>query len=474
MNKPKKSHPAKPQAGTQPQPRMVRHALIATLLGLVVCAITLFGILQKLPLPPQAVPALADRVAITDIALYMRGSDRSVLSSALLNGRITLPEADIGQGAGRYELAVLKAEPARQWILQFTPQDPTARPVMVFSDQSLSGSLIRHPRQSDIQTLAETSEFRRAMDADAATAWFIGTSWIDAGQSEAGDITRALLAPYSHIAASMNRAGSGTVVLLRRERAQPPSALISDWTPAPPAPSILIEDAAFAGRIGALLEGLATENGGLGEGLHGIAMQLWQDRFGTHLPLAGTLAPLLAKPVRLELQPGAATGSISFALQGTGDARILDRLLEEETSRASTVRVRELPLDTVVRRDVIVDTEGVQKTTEDIDGWIIKTVSSAAAGRTLVTAIRGNRYVLANDRTMIDRAIGRNTVAPLPRAHMRGAVDLQTWKSLLNEYAPFLSADPAPMPWSLLAGTSSVEWMLTEEADMVRVKWEMR
>ncbi len=453
------------------------HAAIALCVGLAVLSVTVIIVLQRMTFASSADRSgLAKRISSHDIIAYVRTTNPQALFSPLIQPIVTIDQRNIPSGSGSYELAILGTTGTGTvapsgWILFFTPEDPTSKPMRVLSDPSAAAAMLSSADESRT-TLADTREFRGFMDTSAPHVMLLATNMLATTNTNHSTLMRAVLSPYDFVVASWDGQGSGKATFIRTTSVGAKGGLPSNWQPASPTPSIVIEDRSLADRFAQLASLLSEEHRNLFEGLRGIALQRWQQAMGGRKTPAQLLLPLLERPARLDVELSADT--VAFALQGSTDTpKLVGQLIEEYMLQTPSATVRRIALNDHERIDVIAETQATGKEKTIANSWSV-TSSRAGSGHALFVATQGQKFVLANSKPMVDRAIGvAIQTTPGENVSARGQVDIQALQSLLQQYAPFLLSQ-SESPWSLLQGKKTIRWSIAERSDAVVVEWKTR
>ncbi len=457
------------ETATHAKPNMLRRGLFASLVGLTVCAATLLVVRNGLPLLPTDSGALAQRVLASDVTFYMRAKD---LTSSLLPADVLASANELTGSGGTYETVVFApAGDEERWAVRFTPNTAGAKAVMLYSAPSVSGSVLTDIKQANGQTLAELSEFRRYVNPSWPSAAFFRPAWLKTDESQIGKVTSTALSQYDFIVANWNDSGSGSIALTRTAPQQS-SGFNDSWPATAQGQSVVLEDASFTDRLQSLEAMLSAADAGFGEGVRGIVLQRWQEAFGKNASPSALLTPLLSSPARLEVEMD--EGEMAMMLQGRiDDPKALETLLNAYRLQTSSATVRTQDLGKNRRTDVIADPQAGTLSAKEMNGWTVTTVTTGS-GKDVFGAVQGRRYILTNNRQMLESAAGMTPAARTERAVSRGSVDLLLLRELVRQELPFLLPDESALPWSLLQAKQSLSWSAAAKSDALVVNWEAR
>lgn len=188
-----------------------------------------------------------------------------------------------------------------------------------------------------------------------------------------------------------------------------------------------------------------------------IARAYTETWFGPGVSFAEDLLPLLRSPALLLFENGSG-GLVTFVITGQADndllAATLDRLHGSVRAALSLPEKVIQPLDDTFT-SVTMRTSATVKEEEAIKGsWKLRSTFHAERGG-LASAIAGNRFVIANDRTLLKKIITASPSMTIPHGvTLEGVVRMTLLRGTLEQEG-WSGLETLPLPWNT---TGSLLW----------------
>ena len=416
-------------------------------------AVGAFLMIKRVPTVPEMLPAMA-------VAQYMHAID------AVPPEITSIRSGDLPPTTVSFDLAVVQSPSgAVAWILFPGATDP-----VMAQAQETKGGLRFIASDPVTALLLEDDATPRLKDDDAFRALTNGiapdTAFLFSRITPPATGTAAswVLASAIPSAVLTLTKGNRTSVRLYGQTGDTPWAAPLPVTVLDPAPAVSLALSAPDKTLNAYLASLPAQERLLRETTLRTAMRSW---FGDDVSLQYDLLPLLQSRMLLTL--GTASGGTTLFLlegeaRGAGVAARLDRIRTSAESVAGTgpVTVRQFEEDVSIPQ--IAGGNGQNgNTTTDEHGWTVQT------GAGLITAVRGDRFMLSNTRKWMTQRLDPATpTEPLPMSNGRflaGGTVTQGTTPLFSWNDPDVMALTGPLP-------PLFRWAVEQWGQVRQFSWE--
>ena len=203
-------------------------------------------------------------------------------------------------------------------------------------------------------------------------------------------------------------------------------------------------------------------------------LRAWGERtFGLSFSVRYDLLPLLDGQCSLQLST-AADGTLSFTLQTTPEkdadvAHRLETLLQQFRGRLSSTSVVERHFEKdFVWRDVRVDTNAVEETSDTVSGFDRTLLRHRTTGASLLLARKGRTAIVSNNPATFD-AFTKQPPLPtttLDPAHASGSMESQALSHFLSTTLPTLWPPRGDLPLGL---SGRLTWEMRRKGDVLQL-----
>lgn len=392
------------------------------------------GLRQQTTLPEDLLPAAHTIAVVTHAEDDLRAA-AARLSSVIANA----PQVGEGEAAALIALENGGVE----WVT-FTP---SATPDAAFD--VLASEDARRLLQADLPSLRSDAHYRRLA---------AGRTREDDWLYVRADPVHAVL-PSGVTSVAITREDGVATLLLLPTAEHPLESAERDIVTPFPAPFLVLSvaDAPAALRI-------AKET--MREDARIVAMarlRRWvSDHLGSSMRMDRDILPLLQGRATVQLARSG-TGAIAVLLtgslpEGSAAGPLLQQMEEQFSAGLPNIALLQRDLeDGFAINDLRIDDAVLTRNDDTVQGWRVRTLTHLDRGLTLVTAHRGNNFIVSNDAeavTSLTRDRGElpavflsTTDAPTTAFLAGGYVQMNDVRSVLSTSFPSLVMAGVPLPW---------------------------
>ncbi len=388
------------------------------------------GILRLGINPKQA--SLALRVEAARTKLFLKTDDRAFFAemfntlAAPVTGSESIEPSGLPQGEV-YEFAVLTtAGSGSAWII-YVHQSPDARHQTIVSENDASLFLPMNKAGLSLERSALVREYAGSREK----AWMFADPKVLPEHTGIVDVSvRALLSSVRGMLVVWRDAGRGVIIL----QSPHPNVFqrIEETGALPETPLLRLSFGSAAPALAAFGTLIGDTHRGLQSGLSGV-LRATLKSFTGRTDTGVFAQEMLTGPATLTVMRNGS--SVSVGLSGLAKSEQgLDTwmLLFGMTDAGARVRQIIFPKRENIRTDVVPDTSGFRDLDEE-GGWKLQGLGGSGSARSLVSAVQGQRYVLATDLGLLRSLIAKPATGTHSDAAFGGTADMAWLTGMANQ-----------------------------------------